>query len=171
MAKKKIIKITPEQKALIPVYCEKWRQIALSTEPIDPQKAGDAVRNIYSMYGLNQPDILFFPSLYAACSDDLNLLKSSPPLRRIIRLHKAVNIFSSWLLEKPLALFLDPINKLESALRESLKEAIPAPLYVFIKTFYCLSVLFIFPWLILSLVIGVSLLILFENLYSRHNLE
>ncbi|MEG4588509.1 hypothetical protein QUA54_25305 [Microcoleus sp. MOSTC5] len=34
-----IYRLTQEQEALIPVYREKWRAIALSTEPIDRQKA------------------------------------------------------------------------------------------------------------------------------------
>jgi len=42
MSQTKIGELTPEQVALIPVYREKWRAIALSTEPIDPQKATEA---------------------------------------------------------------------------------------------------------------------------------
>ncbi|MEW5856259.1 MAG: hypothetical protein AB1861_02560 [Cyanobacteriota bacterium] len=40
MSQIKIDKLTP-QEALIPVYRQKWRAIALSTEPIDRQKAAE----------------------------------------------------------------------------------------------------------------------------------
>lgn len=43
-----ISKLTPEQKALIPVYREKWRQIALSTERIDREKAAEALKDAYA---------------------------------------------------------------------------------------------------------------------------
>ena len=39
MSPTQIEKLTPEQEALIPVYREKWKAIALSTEPIDRQEA------------------------------------------------------------------------------------------------------------------------------------
>ncbi|NEQ23063.1 MAG: hypothetical protein F6K28_28700, partial [Microcoleus sp. SIO2G3] len=39
--------LTPEQEALIPVIREKWRQIALSTEPINRQKATQAIKAAY----------------------------------------------------------------------------------------------------------------------------
>lgn len=42
-----IEKLTPEQEALIPVYRQKWRAIALSTERIDREKAAEAVKATY----------------------------------------------------------------------------------------------------------------------------
>ena len=39
-----IAQLTPEQQALIPVYKEKWRKIARSTERIDKEKAESAVK-------------------------------------------------------------------------------------------------------------------------------
>lgn len=57
---------TPEQEALIPVYLEKWRKIALSTEPIDREKAAEAVRGAYALIDTKWPEILFFDSPYAA---------------------------------------------------------------------------------------------------------
>lgn len=62
----KIDKLTPEQEALIPVYVEKWRRIALSTEPIDREKAAKAVKMAYAVTGMGEPDILFFESHHAA---------------------------------------------------------------------------------------------------------
>lgn len=47
-----IDKLTPEQEALIPVYRDKWRAIALSTERIDREKAAEAVEKAYEILGL-----------------------------------------------------------------------------------------------------------------------
>ncbi|MDB9511631.1 hypothetical protein PN499_10595 [Kamptonema animale CS-326] len=70
-------KLTPEQEALIPIYREKWRAIALSTEPIDRDKATDAVKGIYAAIGQQKPKITFFDSPYAAYQN-LLLLDSLP---------------------------------------------------------------------------------------------
>lgn len=67
MTENKIItELTPEQEALIPVYREKWRKIALSTERIDRKKAADAIKAAYTWFGAKQPEILFVDSPYAA---------------------------------------------------------------------------------------------------------
>lgn len=55
--------LTPEQEALIPVYREKWRAIALSTEPIDCQKAAETVKGAYAVIDKKQPQIVFFRAL------------------------------------------------------------------------------------------------------------
>jgi hypothetical protein len=68
MSHEKIEKLTPEQKALIPVYREKWRKIALSTEPIDKEKAAEAVKNAYEMIGEEEPKIIFCDSPYSVFS-------------------------------------------------------------------------------------------------------
>ncbi|MEH1805242.1 DUF6745 domain-containing protein [Nostoc sp.] len=60
-----IEKLTPEQEALIPVYREKWRAIALSTERIDREKAAEAVRVAYAAIGKKKPEIIFCDSSYA----------------------------------------------------------------------------------------------------------
>ena len=64
MLQKKIEKPTPEQEALIPFYQEKWRNIALSTEPIDRQKVTSAVKKAYALIGLSVPEIIFIDSPY-----------------------------------------------------------------------------------------------------------
>ncbi|MEG4206539.1 hypothetical protein QUA20_21760 [Microcoleus sp. Pol7_A1] len=43
MSQTKVKKLTPEQAALIPVYREKWRAIALSTGPIDRSQAAETI--------------------------------------------------------------------------------------------------------------------------------
>ncbi|WP_442944580.1 hypothetical protein [Nostoc sp.] len=60
-----IEKLTPEQEALIPVYREKWRAIALSTERIDKEKAEEVVKAVYTAIGKQQPEIIFCDSPYA----------------------------------------------------------------------------------------------------------
>jgi hypothetical protein len=59
--------LTPEQEALIPGYQEKWRQVYLSTQPIDRVKAEAAVKAAYVVMGKNPPtEIVFCASPRAA---------------------------------------------------------------------------------------------------------
>ncbi|MGK7874187.1 MAG: DUF6745 domain-containing protein [Xenococcaceae cyanobacterium] len=62
MSQTRMKKLTPEQEALIPLYREKWKAIALSTEPLDRQKAKAAVRAVYAVMGKKEPEIRFFSS-------------------------------------------------------------------------------------------------------------
>ncbi|WP_449417884.1 DUF6745 domain-containing protein [Phormidium nigroviride] len=66
MSETKIDKLTPEQEALIPVYLEKWRTLALSTQPIDCLKAAQTVKSAYVFMDLAEPKIIFCYSPYAA---------------------------------------------------------------------------------------------------------
>jgi len=59
---KKIENLTIEQKALIPIYREKWRKNIVSTQPIDREKAKAAVNRVYFAMGKKQPEILFLSS-------------------------------------------------------------------------------------------------------------
>lgn len=61
-----IEQLTPQQKALIPVYREKWRKIALSTEPIEREKAAESVRFAYAALGYKEPQIIICDSPRAA---------------------------------------------------------------------------------------------------------
>lgn len=63
-----ISKLTPEQKALIPIYMEKWERIILSTKPIDYQKATEAIKVAYATVGRKKPVIIFCSSPFAALS-------------------------------------------------------------------------------------------------------
>jgi hypothetical protein len=67
-----LTELTPEQEALIPVYREKWKSIALSTQPIDAQKAEEAVKEAYTSIGLAEPEIIFCDSPHAAWNTALN---------------------------------------------------------------------------------------------------
>ena len=59
-----IEKFTPEQEALIPFYREKWCKIMYSTEPIDREKAADAVKEAYLAIDEKEPKIIFCGSPY-----------------------------------------------------------------------------------------------------------
>ena len=59
---KKLYKLTPEQEELIPFYRNKWRRIALSSEPIARDRAKEAIKEAYATMGKAEPEILFFPS-------------------------------------------------------------------------------------------------------------
>ncbi|GET41996.1 hypothetical protein [Microseira wollei] len=62
-------KLTPEQEAQIAIIVEKWRAIALSTEPIN-RHARSAIKSAYALIGKEAPEIVFCPSP----SDALNKL-------------------------------------------------------------------------------------------------
>lgn len=76
MSQQKITQLTPEQEALILVYREKWRAIALSTERIDRLKAKEAVKAFYTAIDELEPNyVIFFDSPYAALSNFENWKK------------------------------------------------------------------------------------------------
>jgi hypothetical protein len=54
---KKIDSLTEEQKALVPIYKERYKALALSTEPTDKALAEEAIKNLYKYIGLNEPTI------------------------------------------------------------------------------------------------------------------
>ncbi|MDZ8188595.1 MAG: hypothetical protein RMX96_27540 [Nostoc sp. ChiSLP02] len=54
--------LTPERKALVPHYQEKWRNIALSTERIDEEKAENAIKEAYALINLSEPEVIFCDS-------------------------------------------------------------------------------------------------------------
>jgi len=62
MSLSKIEKLTAEQEALIPVYREKWRQIALSTERLDRAKAESVIKAAYIAIGKPEPEFQFYSS-------------------------------------------------------------------------------------------------------------
>ena len=64
-----IAQLTPQQQALIPVYKEKWRKIARSTQRIDREKAAESVKAAYELIGEAQPKIFFFDSIFSAINE------------------------------------------------------------------------------------------------------
>ncbi|WP_449420713.1 DUF6745 domain-containing protein [Phormidium nigroviride] len=63
---KQLTNLTPAQEALIPLYLEKWRKIALCTEPINRNRASVAIKTAYDFIGQEEPQIIFFDSPYLA---------------------------------------------------------------------------------------------------------
>ncbi|MBH8567093.1 hypothetical protein I8748_33935 [Nostoc sp. CENA67] len=61
-----IDKLTPQQEALIPIYWEKWRKIALSTERIDRDETTQAIKIAYAAISKSEPEIIFCNSPYAS---------------------------------------------------------------------------------------------------------
>ena len=59
-------KLTPQQETLFLNYLEKWRKVALSTEPINREKAESAIKKAYTLIDEPQPQVFFFDSPYAA---------------------------------------------------------------------------------------------------------
>jgi len=65
--------LSPEQRALIPQYREKWRQLAFSTDRINPEQAVAAVKAAYSVNGFREPAIYICPSPYQVLQKLLEL--------------------------------------------------------------------------------------------------
>ncbi len=64
-----ITELTSEKSALIPVYKEKWRKIARSTERIDREKAESAVKAAFKLIGEVEPKVFFFDSIFSAINE------------------------------------------------------------------------------------------------------
>lgn len=75
MSQIEIAKLTFEQEDLFTVYEAKWRAIALSTEPIDHQKAEEAVKAAYEYINKNEPKFIFFENPYRALKAIITELK------------------------------------------------------------------------------------------------
>ena len=66
MSQTKLKKLMPEQEALIPVYQEKWRAIALSTGPINRSQAAETIKAAYALIGKKAPEVVFCDRPYEA---------------------------------------------------------------------------------------------------------
>ncbi|MBD2184884.1 DUF6745 domain-containing protein [Aerosakkonema funiforme] len=126
MSQPKITSLTPEQEALIPVYREKWLRIALSTEPIDKEKAAEAVTEAYVLIGRKKPHIIFCDSPYAVDKTREQLVKglSLPQL-----INSVSNELESELWDKLVGQLWEELtsritNKLEARIWEDLEETI-----------------------------------------------
>jgi hypothetical protein len=106
--------LTPKQEALIPVIRDKWRAIAFPTEPVDRQKAYEAVKAAYKLIGFQEPEIVFFDSPYGALKTVLEHLVQQLDNQLVSRL------------ESQLSKGLD--NELESELARQLVSQLTIPL-------------------------------------------
>ena len=66
MSQTKVKKLTPAQAALIPVYRDKWRALALSTGPINRSQAAETIQAAYAIIGKKAPEIVFCDRPYEA---------------------------------------------------------------------------------------------------------
>jgi hypothetical protein len=60
----KITELTKEQEEYLPVFRQEWLDKALRTDPIDRKKAEAAVKNLYRINGLAEPEVIFADSPY-----------------------------------------------------------------------------------------------------------
>jgi len=68
MSQTKVKKLTPEQAALIPVYREKGKEIALSTGPINRSKAAETIKAACAVIGKKEPEIIWCDRPYEAAA-------------------------------------------------------------------------------------------------------
>lgn len=54
--------ITPDEKARMDVIAQKWIDVAMRTDPIEPDKIVPAIRALYAAAGLKQPRVVIVPS-------------------------------------------------------------------------------------------------------------
>ena len=64
-----ITELTPEQKALILQYREKWLNIARSTQRIDKEKAAESVKAAFELINEPEPKVFFFDSIFSAINE------------------------------------------------------------------------------------------------------
>ncbi len=53
------IKLSQKEEALFPIYLEKWASIPFSSQPINPEKATQFVKDAYVLMGEKKPEIIF----------------------------------------------------------------------------------------------------------------
>jgi hypothetical protein len=129
MSQQKITKLTPEQEALIPVYRDKWRAIALSTGSTNREKATEAIDLAYIAVGLYLRHILFFDSPYEGLGKLEQRLVSQSKRGLYTLLYKQWESRcknSDWLIYK-----LSPLNRLMS-LREELQNQLDNKLSIWL---------------------------------------
>jgi hypothetical protein len=73
---KLISTLTPEQEAMLPVYLEKYRKMALNTEPMDKIKAKEVITRLYEINDLKTP-LVVFASSPAESIKQINALKET----------------------------------------------------------------------------------------------
>jgi hypothetical protein len=86
-----IEKLTSEQEALIPVYCDKWRKIALSSKRIDRHKAAEALNDAYTYIGLDEPKIICCDSPYAALNHPYHQIREQLCTELWVDIHTQIN--------------------------------------------------------------------------------
>lgn len=127
MSQTKVKKLTPEQAALIPVYREKWRAIALSTGPINRSQAAETIKVAYAVVGKKAPEVVFCDRPYEAAQ--IIVTHADNP-RSQLRSQFETKLRSE--LEKQLRSYLR--GKLESELQNQLQTQRSDRLYTQLQT-------------------------------------
>ncbi|MEG4571680.1 hypothetical protein QUA56_02965 [Microcoleus sp. N3A4] len=122
MSQTKVKKLTPAQEALIPVYRDKWREIALSPGPINRSQAAETIKAAYAIMGKKPPEIIFCDRPYQAA--DLILSHADNP-RSLLRSQFETKLRGE--LEKQLRSYLR--SELESQLQRQLPSQLENQLY------------------------------------------
>jgi hypothetical protein len=122
MSQTKLKKLTPEQEALIPVYQEKWRAIALSTGPINRSQAAETIKAAYAIIGKKAPEVIFGDRPYEAA--DIIVSQMDNP-RNLLRSQFETKLRSE--LAKQLQSYLR--SELESQLHRQLQNQLENQLY------------------------------------------
>ncbi|MDX2217106.1 MAG: hypothetical protein SFY66_27815 [Oculatellaceae cyanobacterium bins.114] len=61
-----VTKLSPVQEAMLPNYRDKWRSIAMLTEPINPQKVSAIIKAAYTASHYPEPEIWFYGNPFVA---------------------------------------------------------------------------------------------------------
>jgi hypothetical protein len=88
--------LSPEQTKRLEEYQAKWLRIALSTEPIDPSQATDAVKNAYRINGFKEPQIHLCGSPYAGMQKLVELTSELGDLGE--GLNQEIQLHNEWCL-------------------------------------------------------------------------
>ena len=91
-APKSIVELSPQQSALITSLRQKWQRIIFSTEPLNKEKAAQAIRVAYTTIGQPLPEIIFASSPIAAFD---KIVTSKSRSQKIADLAKYVEAHSS----------------------------------------------------------------------------
>ncbi len=122
MSQTKVKKLMPEQEALIPVYQEKWRAIALSTGPINRSQAVETIKAAYAIIGKKAPEVIFCDRPYQAAAIIISQMDNP---RSLLRGQLEIKLRSE--LEKQLRSYLR--SELESQLHRQLQNQLENQLY------------------------------------------
>ncbi|WP_199338650.1 MULTISPECIES: hypothetical protein [Nostoc] len=77
-----ITELTEEQEAMIAIYRDKWRRIAISTEPINHEKVAAVIKAAYAVSNYPEPEILFYSNPMIAIQKVLAVVSKMANRRR-----------------------------------------------------------------------------------------
>lgn len=93
MPKRIVSELTEEQEAALAFYQDKWRSVALLTEPIDPEKVVAVIKAAYAASDFPEPEILFYSNPLIAIQQILAIENFREYTGRIIRSKFSKRVF------------------------------------------------------------------------------